>query len=212
MTYTCTKCTATKTETLPASGEHNYGAWVTVDENTHLHTCTACQNEETAEHTWNDGAVTKEATCVDVGEKTYTCTGCAATRTEEIAVLTEHKMQQTADEIAATCETAGKTAVMTCADCGKTEGGEEIPALGHNYQEDICATCGKKKYILGDANLNEKINLQDAILILQAANGRDVTVDSSASDVTGDGKITLQDAIWILRRVNGNTTPFPAEK
>lgn len=35
-------------------------------------------------HAWDNGRVTTEATCTDTGEKTYTCTTCGETRTEEI--------------------------------------------------------------------------------------------------------------------------------
>ena len=64
----------------------------------------------------------------------------------------------------------------------------------------------------GDANGNGKVNLQDAILILQAANGKDVNIDRVVSDVTGDGKITVADAIWVLKRANGHTDLFPVER
>ena len=44
-------------------------------------------------------------------------------------------MQKTADEVAPTCENPGTTAIYTCANgCGKTEGGVEIPATGHDYE------------------------------------------------------------------------------
>lgn len=66
--------------------------------------------------------------------------------------------------------------------------------------------------LLGDANLDGKVNLRDAILTLQAANGKDVNIDRTTADVTGDGKVNLQDAIRILKRANGNKDPFPAEK
>ena len=55
-TYTCTVCSATKTEPIPATG-----------------------------HSWNGGTVTTAATCTEAGEKTYTCTVCSATKTEVIA-------------------------------------------------------------------------------------------------------------------------------
>jgi lysophospholipase L1-like esterase len=69
-----------------------------------------------------------------------------------------------------------------------------------------------KKILLGDANGDEKVNLRDAIMVLQAANGKDVAIDGEAADVTDDGKVNLQDAIRILKRANGNTSPFPGEK
>ena len=55
MTYTCTGCGATKTETIAALG-----------------------------HKWDGGETTTEATCEKEGVKTFTCTVCNATRTEAI--------------------------------------------------------------------------------------------------------------------------------
>ena len=55
MTYTCTTCDATKTETINATG-----------------------------HSWDDGKITTPATCLEPGVKTYTCTVCETTRTEPI--------------------------------------------------------------------------------------------------------------------------------
>ena len=61
-----------------------------------------------------------------------------------------HDMKQTAEAVAPTCEAAGKTAVLTCANgCGKTEGGVEIPAAGHDWKQTAaavaptCETAGK---------------------------------------------------------------------
>ena len=58
------------------------------DETNHWHVCTASGCEEkldTAAHTWDEGAITTEATFVNDGVKTYTCTVCAKTRTESVA-------------------------------------------------------------------------------------------------------------------------------
>ena len=40
--------------------------------------------EKLASHAWDEGNVTKHPSTTDVGEKTYTCTDCGATKTEEI--------------------------------------------------------------------------------------------------------------------------------
>ena len=43
--------------------------------------------DKVTEHSWDEGVITKEPTSQDKGEKTYTCTFCKATKTEEIAAL-----------------------------------------------------------------------------------------------------------------------------
>ncbi len=95
-TYTCTAtgCGATKTEVVDPTGEHTYGDWYKVDENTHKRDCTGstCEAFEIADHTWDAGEVTTPPTCCDEGEKTYTCTatGCGDTYTEVVDPTGEH--------------------------------------------------------------------------------------------------------------------------
>lgn len=67
---------------------HTAGTVWENDETNHWHVCTASGCEEkldTAAHTWDKGAITTEATFVNDGVKTYTCTVCAKTRTESVA-------------------------------------------------------------------------------------------------------------------------------
>ena len=51
-----------------SSCTHIYGGWTKVDENTHKGTCSLCQEEQTVQHTWNEGTVTKTATCKEAGQ------------------------------------------------------------------------------------------------------------------------------------------------
>ena len=89
-TYTCTVCGATKTEDISALG-HSWGAWTPVEnKDTHSRKCANCTNVEEEAHKWDEGKVTKEATCSDDGEKTYTCADCKATKTEVIPATNEH--------------------------------------------------------------------------------------------------------------------------
>ena len=85
-TYTCEVCGETKTEEIPVLGhEHAYGDWVSDGAETHSKSC-VCGDKITEAHTWDDGKVTKEPTTTETGIKTYTCTVCGETRTEEIPV------------------------------------------------------------------------------------------------------------------------------
>lgn len=81
-------------------------------------------------HKWNDGEVTKAATCEDVGEKTVTCTLCGYEDIEYIPA-TGHTWQKV-EEAAPTCTQVGNTDGVICVTCQEyfiTPA--EIPALGH---------------------------------------------------------------------------------
>ena len=92
-------------------------------------------------HTWDEGTVTKEATCKDKGIKTFTC-ACGETKTEEIPAL-GHKTDGGKVTKAATCTEKG-VKTTTCTVCGATKT-EEIPALGHKWVNGKCSVCGATK-------------------------------------------------------------------
>lgn len=84
-----------------------------------------------------------------------TCTApktCAECRTTEGKAL-GHDLSQTAAEVPADCDTAGTTAVMACSRCDHTEGGTEIPALGHDWmsagriKEPTCTEAGSERFV-----------------------------------------------------------------
>lgn len=90
LTYTCASCGQTKTESVPKGGNHTFGPWSKDTEKQHKHTCTLCGKTEKAAHNWDTGAVTTLPTHDDKGIRTFTCTECGQTRTEDVPVLTEH--------------------------------------------------------------------------------------------------------------------------
>lgn len=99
-------------------------------------------------HAWDAGQVTTPATCEKKGVKTYTCTKCGATQTEEIAA-TGHQHTEIRNAKEAECETAGYTGDTYCTDCNKKlKDGKEIEATGHqntevrDAKEATCETAG----------------------------------------------------------------------
>ena len=100
-------------------------------------------------HAWDAGKVTTPATCEKKGVKTYTCTKCGATQTEEIAA-TGHQHTEIRNAKEAECETAGYTGDTYCTDCNKKlKDGKEIAATGHQNTEVRDAkeaTCEKAGY------------------------------------------------------------------
>ena len=85
------------------------------------------------EHAWDNGVVTKAATCEEAGVMTYTCTKCGATKTEAIAAL-GHKWGEWEVTKAATCEEAG-VETRVCANDKNHVETQEIKALGHKWGE-----------------------------------------------------------------------------
>ncbi len=125
-TYSCTACKATKPEEIPATG-HKYGEWTKLDANQHQRVCEHdAAHIEKEGHKWDEGKITKEATCTDKGEKTYTCTACKATKPEEIPA-TGHKWDEGKVTEPAT-EQAEGVKTYTCTVCKETKT-ETIPKL-----------------------------------------------------------------------------------
>ena len=113
------------------------------------------------EHSWDEGKVTKKATCTEDGEKTYTCTVCNTIKTEVIPA-TGHQHKEVRNAKKATCTEDGYTGDTYCKDCGaKLESGTVINKLGHTWDNGVitkeateteegvktytCKTCGETK-------------------------------------------------------------------
>ena len=94
-TFTCTVCSQTRTEAIPATGAHDYQftknvAPTCTDGGYDLYTCSGCGATErrnltdAAGHKWDNGTVTTAPTETTPGVRTFTCTVCDQTRTEGI--------------------------------------------------------------------------------------------------------------------------------
>ena len=103
----------------------------------------------TCAHEWDDGEVTKAATCSTAGVKTFTCIkdGCGSKSTAPIPA-TGHNYVDDHVSKKATCTTVG-TKVQKCNNCQGTNY-VPIPATGHDYVDDhiseepTCITDGTK--------------------------------------------------------------------
>ncbi len=80
---TCEVCGTVYGDIAP--NNHDWGAWTSKDADTHTRTCSRCSAVDAKEHDWDNGKVTSQATCVNAGTKTFTCTECGATKDESIS-------------------------------------------------------------------------------------------------------------------------------
>jgi sorbitol-specific phosphotransferase system component IIA len=74
-----------------AGEDHSFVKPYKYDDTYHWLECTCGDVSDKAEHTWNEGEVTKKASATETGVMTYTCTVCGATKAEDIPVDTSHK-------------------------------------------------------------------------------------------------------------------------
>lgn len=124
---------------------HTFGNYTKVNDSTHKRVCSACGFEETKNHTWNGGTVTKQASCKESGTKHFTCTACGAAKDETIAKTNSHSWGGYKVTKNPTCTTPG-TQTRTCSVCGKTET-QQINATGHSmgaWSQSKAPTCTEK--------------------------------------------------------------------
>ena len=152
-TYTCTVCKVTRTEVIPATGEapepphvHEYGTTWKSDKTYHWKECECGEVSDKAEHTWDAGKVTKEATATEAGEKTYTCTVCKATRTEVIPATGETPEPPHVHEYGTTWK-SDKTHHWKGCECGEvSDKAEHTWDAGKVTQEATATEAGEKTY------------------------------------------------------------------
>lgn len=140
-TFTCAVCHATRTETIPATGAHDYQftknvAPTCTTDGYDLYTCSGCGATEKRNskpalgHKWDSGKVTTEPTETTPGVRTYTCTVCGEVKTEVIPATGAHTHKWDAGKVTTepTATTPG-VRTYTCTICGQTKS-EIIPATG----------------------------------------------------------------------------------
>ena len=112
------------------------------------------------EHSY-ESEVTKAPTCKEPGVRTYTCTVCGDSYTEEISTVA-HTYGEGVVTKQPTCSEAGELK-FTCTICNEQSYTEIIPATGHFYtskvtKEATCTEVGERTYtcsVCGDSYTEE---------------------------------------------------------
>ena len=166
-TFTCSICGDEKTEKVSATG-HQHTEIRNKKEATCKETgysgdtwCKDCGKKilsgqtiaKTEDHSWNQGEITKEPTCKEEGEKTFTCSICGNTKTEKVST-TDHQHMEIRNQKNPTCKEAGYSGDTYCADCGvKISSGKTIAKTkNHNWDggvittEPTCTERGEKTF------------------------------------------------------------------
>ncbi len=158
--YRCEDCRATKSETVQATGEHNYYILNSV-EATCEHggydnaLCLSCyrtyrinETEKLPDHVWDITVVAP--TCIAQGHTDKVCKFCGKEVIEDFVEALGHDFVEV-PEVPATCDKDGKEAYKKCSACGELEDkeGAAIPALNHKNKVTVLgvdSTCSKEGY------------------------------------------------------------------
>jgi hypothetical protein len=106
-------------------------------------------------HNWGEGTVTTEPTCTDEGVKTFTCSVCGETKTEDIEAL-GHNWDAGKVTKEPTCTDKG-VKTFTCTRCN-TAKTEDVEATDHNWDagkitaEPTCTEKGVKTFTCSKCN------------------------------------------------------------
>ena len=164
------------------------------------------REQQCGEHEWNDGEVTKAATCTEEGESLFTCETCGATETQAIAML-PHNEKEVA-ETPSTCTAVGYTDGVQCVDCQAwVVGHEVIPMKEHDVvvQSAVEATCLTKGKTEGSycATCETVFEEQEEIaalghqIVVKAGYAATCTVDgmTQGQECTRCGKVYLEQEV-----------------
>ena len=131
--------------TLDDAGEY-ISVYYSSSSQSRIYVCRATKTLEVEHtHTWDEGKITKEATCTQKGTKTFTCTVCGKTRNQEVSVVA-HKFTTWKTTTAATALASAKQ-THKCSTCGKTEtrnyGNKLKPSIKVNISSILLKTSQK---------------------------------------------------------------------
>ena len=143
-THTCDVCGSSFVDTF-VEGGHIWNAVLTEPTHTEMgfttYTCSRCKESYTSDyvapidHSFDDGTVTKEATCTEEGEMLYTCS-CGETYTVPIAKA-DHELVATVTE--PTCTELGFT-THACKNCDYKYIDTYVAPIDHNWDEGKVAS------------------------------------------------------------------------
>ncbi|MBR3644179.1 MAG: hypothetical protein IKN57_11800, partial [Parasporobacterium sp.] len=110
------------------------------------------------EHDFDEGGVTREATCMEEGEKTYICRRCGEIRTEAIGKI-PHSFVIYINNNDATCQRDGTETALCVYGCGTQDTRTMADSrIAHQYVNGICTMCGEKDPGYIDGNVNGTVS------------------------------------------------------
>ena len=159
--------------------------------------------EEHTTHVWNDGTITKEPTCTEAGEKTYTCTVCGESKKETVAAAGhKYSPEWTIDKEATTTENGSKS--HHCTVCGDKADITVIPMIKEEIKTEIKVEIVKKDDVPETSLLESKDDIINSVLTedeIKAVKAG-AKVDVSINVNNADKSVSAADKTLIEKKLN----------
>ena len=128
-------------------------------------------------HEPGEWIIISAATCSKEGMQQKKCSICNAVLDTSSISIVEHTASVDA-AIQPTCTTVGKSEGSHCAVCGEIlVAPETIPAIGHNYVNNICSNCNEPDPVFANAlELSERIKIYGTYIDVNSADGVSVYI------------------------------------
>ena len=138
-------------------------------------------------------------TCTAQGYTTYTCSCCGYSYKADKVKAKGHSFGDWTVVAAATCTENGEEQ-RKCKNCDHSEN-RTVEATGHNYENYVCTNCGDRKYVPGDVDLNETVDVDDVLALLwNVLFPEDYPIEVDA-DFDGNGTTDVDDVLTLLWHV-----------
>lgn len=134
-----------------------------VDDSAAFYASNICPATEDGKHVYVR-VTAEDATCTQEGHtRGLSCSACGEVFIESTVIpKKEHEFTVAINEVPATCTEAGTTGGWQCANCDATKGVTEIPALNHDWDNEVtveatCTSDGKVTHTCKRCNLEETV-------------------------------------------------------
>ena len=150
-------------------------------------------------HTWDEGVIITEPTCMEQGEMIFTCLECGETRTEVIEVLAHDFAEWVVTKEATTTEEGEEE--RTCNLCGfiETRSIEKLPAatIGDNSYaslQEAVEAAQEGDVIRLEANVEENLKISSDQVITIDLNGYSIVSENEAEAINNTGTLIIKNS------------------
>lgn len=195
----CKDCgTVVKTETIPATGEHDWKEEVIkpatcTEKGSKTLTCKVCGETKAEEipelgHNWDKGSITTEPTCTEKGVKTFTCTKCHETKTENVPA-NGHDWGEWKVTKEATTEAEGEE-TRECKICGE----KETKAIAKLPSENITTSYSGGGFSVPETTASTAAPAESETVTSAAATQTDAVTQASETTANVTAAVTADPA------------------